>query len=121
MNIPHINIKSILYDLSEIIPKRYWNETKFLEWAVKGLYRVNTNPIYTERVKLLKVEDHRAQLPNDFKMIIQVAGRIGHTTAILEELQSTMGLSDVDITHMSNPTATATNVANALYGQLSTN
>jgi len=29
--IPYISIKSVLYDLSRIIPEAHWNETDFLE------------------------------------------------------------------------------------------
>lgn len=111
-NVPYISIKSILYDLSSTIPERYWNETEFLEWAHKGLRRVDSAAKYENAIKLTAVLEHKAAVPKDLRYIIQIAYKLDVSTIDIENLSNIMNLADVKwspaINHMEDPEALPT-------------
>jgi hypothetical protein len=49
-----------------------WDEDKMIEWAVKGLRKLNIPAKYEDVVTFLIVTDHAAQLPADIKYINQM-------------------------------------------------
>jgi len=73
MNYQYIPIDAVLYDLSLDIDPPHYNEHKFREWAIKGYRKLQSKDKYAEKVALIQVEDHKAQLPTDVKFINQIA------------------------------------------------
>lgn len=74
MNIKYTSIKSVLYELSLVIDDdRYWNETKATQWATHGLRQINIVDNLVDKVITLDVLKHKAQLPNDFRYLTQIA------------------------------------------------
>ena len=121
-NIKYTSIKSVLYDLSEVIPKRYWDETKFHEWAVKASMRINSHRMLEEAVDLFSVENHTGSLPVDLKYIIQCAVKVNATQSEIDELQSIMNLQDdgwnISYDHMDNPTGLPMKSLDAFFGHI---
>lgn len=116
-NIPYTSIKAILYDLSDLIPSRYWNEDSLLEWANKGLRRIGTAAKYQTALQLIPIIEHKAILPSDVKYLIQIAYKTDATASDVEAVQHIMNLDDVKwspaITHMEDPMGLATKAAEA--------
>lgn len=110
-NIPYISIKSVLYNLSEIVPKQNWNESLFLEWANQGLRRITTHSKYEDTAQLIAVSEHTASLPSDLRYITQLAYHTQSSAQDIEGLLHTMNLDSVKwspaINHMANPTGLA--------------
>lgn len=94
-NIPYISIKSILYDISLTVEEQYWNESKMLEWANKGLRKINTNARFESAVCVVAIEEHTANMPSDMKYLTQIAYK-KHLDAIdIEYFQEIMNLKDL--------------------------
>ena len=109
MNTKFVSIKSVLYELSTLIPEQHWNELHFLEWASKGLKRVKVPAKFQEVFCLLAVEDHKCTLPEDLKYIVQIVYNetdINNSDSV-EELKRIMNLDSVvwnpALNHMENP------------------
>lgn len=75
MTINYVPIKSVLFQLSTLIDDRYYNETFALEWAAQGLQKLNIIPKLEDKVFVTNIENHKAQLPEDFHYLIQIAYR----------------------------------------------
>ena len=73
----YVNIKTVLYDLSQLMEDRYWNESKILEWAVKGFRSLNIDEKFVEKVFKAEIDNHKVQLPTDVKFIIVVGVKDG--------------------------------------------
>ena len=73
MTTNYVSIRSILFDLSTLIDDRYYNETTALEWAAQGLQRLRVTPKMEEKLYVTNVVDFTANLPSDFKYLIQIA------------------------------------------------
>lgn len=71
--IPYISIKSVLYDLSTMLPETNWNESLFLEWAYKAMRKINLHEKYEHVVCLIPVQDHKAELPSELRYLTQIA------------------------------------------------
>jgi hypothetical protein len=69
----YISIKSVLYQLSLLIDERYWNETIMLELATKAARSMQLSSMLEEKVSLVELKDHKAQLPDCIRYLVQVA------------------------------------------------
>ena len=82
----YVNIKTVLYDLSQLMEDRYWNESKILEWAVKGFRSLNIDEKFVEKVFKAEIDNHKVQLPTDVKFIIVVGVKDGgKVTALVQQ------------------------------------
>lgn len=119
-SISYTSIKSVLYDLSTVVPEAYWNETNMLEWAYKALHKLNMHTKYHQAVAILQVESHKAQLPKDLKYLTQVVYKENFTQSDVEYFQELMGITDdswnATSLHMDNTTGLPTKAVNALLG-----
>jgi hypothetical protein len=68
-----ISIKSVLYDLSLTLDDRYYNENKMTEWLAHGYRKLDMAISLEPKSMRLAVNHHKANLPSDFKFLIQVA------------------------------------------------
>lgn len=73
MTSAYTSVKAVLFDISQLIDDRYWNEAKMLEWATKGLRQLNLEIKFETCVHKTTLVDYKASLPLDLKYIIQVA------------------------------------------------
>lgn len=62
----YISLKSILFDISQLVDERYWDEVKVTEWAAKGFRSLNITSKYKDHLCEVIVENHKASLPKDF-------------------------------------------------------
>lgn len=62
----YTSIKSVVYDLSQLIDERYWNEIRVLEWATKAYRSMGISSKYVTKLCKVVVEDHKGTLPKDF-------------------------------------------------------
>lgn len=69
----YISIKSVLFDLTSLIPEQNWNEDTFTEWAIKGFMKIAIHAKYENKVCTVPVVEHKATVPSDCKYIIQIA------------------------------------------------
>lgn len=106
MSTNYISIKSVLYDLSLLIDERYWNENKMTEWALKALRQVTTPLLLKDKVALLDVAQHRAELPCDFKYLNQIA-YTQSSTVLTDSVKYNLFLPNPELTTVlqSEPTA----------------
>lgn len=95
-NIPYISIKSVLYEMASLVPKRYWDETRFLEWAVQGLRRLEFTDKYVNSVAVLPIIDHIVSLPENIKYLVQVAYRPEKYQWSEDHLRQVLGLEKAD-------------------------
>ena len=117
--VPYISIKSVLYDLSRLIPESQWNETDFLEWATKGLRRTKIYNKLQSKVCYIALESHKATLPSDLRYLTQILYKafteVDQTD--IDEIRRSLDLNDVEwtpaIIHMDNPSGLATDIATA--------
>lgn len=95
MTTNYISIKSVLYDLSLVINERLWNENQMLEWAHKALRLLRTNAMLETKLALLSIENHKAQLPDNLKYLIQIMYKYTdnpvNTTDLILPPNSTLG------------------------------
>lgn len=115
--VPYISIKSVLYDLSRLIPESQWNETDFLEWATKGLRRTKVNNKLQPKVCYIDLESHKAQLPSDLRYLTQIVYKAyaEANQADIDDIRRSLDLNDVEwtpaIIHMNDPSGLATDIA----------
>jgi len=93
-NKAYTSIKSVLYDLSTLLPEEYWNETVLTEWAIKALRKINVHQKLEETSSFIYVENHKARLPKELKYLTQIAYKESFTEEELNRLQDIMGLTE---------------------------
>lgn len=71
--IKYTSIKSVLFGLSLIIEERYWSELNIMEWATAALRSMNIIPLLEDKVALIEICEHKANLPSDLKFLIHAA------------------------------------------------
>lgn len=86
MTTPYISIKSVLYQLAITIDDRYWNEKVMLEQATRALRQLKVGNKLVQKVSLLEIVDHKAQLPSDLCYLTQVAYKTSDVTIVDEDL-----------------------------------
>lgn len=79
------SIKSVLHDLSLIVPQQHWDDYKFYEWAVAASRLIRTYNSYDKKVTLIKVKDHKFTLPSDLVYIQQIAVYRGDVPENMDE------------------------------------
>jgi len=112
--IPYISIKSVLYDLSRLMPETHWNEVDFLEWATKATQKIKIPQKFEPCVHYIPLESHKATLPSNLRYLVQIAYLTEDLDSTnLESLKNIMNLASVEwspaIEHMNNPDGLATN------------
>lgn len=116
----YISIKSVLHDLSSLIPEDMWNDNYLYEWAIKGVRKLNLSPMLVDKVCLATLAEHKATLPEDMHSISQIGFRLNTTSNedITEYLQEIMGLTEDDpsTSHMANPLGLVEQVSQYLSG-----
>jgi len=66
-----INIRSVLFNISNLVPSTDYNEDIFLEWAFQALRLINSKNTLEQLTVELDITDHIVILPS-FKVINQV-------------------------------------------------
>lgn len=100
----YVSIKSVLYDLMTISDERQWNETNLTEWAFTALRKNKSDRIFTNKLALRKVIDHKTVLPDDCKYVYQIAYRKCSNLDIENDLKKAIGIDNIyfensNITH----------------------
>jgi hypothetical protein len=101
MNYKYIPIDAVLYNLSLDIAPPFYNEHKFKEWAIRGYRKLNLKEKFAEKVSLIQIVEHKAQLPEDVKYINQIAYKDNFTVED-QSILNVLGLGDVEQTYI-NP------------------
>lgn len=118
--ITYTSINNILADIHSMVDSVDWDEDKMLEWAVKGLRKINLPSKFEDVVIMLEVSGHVAELPSDIKYINQLFYS-ENTDLSREELISYIneGLGIVDTKanyyHMAYPTNLATKILDSKF------
>lgn len=73
MTSKYISVKSVLYDLSLTIDSRYYNEVRMTEWINKAARLIRSDQMLEGKLAVLQLTNHKAELPEDLKYLIQVA------------------------------------------------
>lgn len=68
-----VSIKTVLYDLSTVLPEQEFDRVLLTEWAHKALRKVNSSLKFESEVCLIDVDSHKGQLPSDLKYVVQMA------------------------------------------------
>jgi len=106
-----ISLRSVLYDLSTMVEEKHWNETIFYEWAAKAFLKFRVYDRYETCIKVVEVENHKAQLPSDTEMLLHVAYKQAITETDLTDMIRTLGLEDESwnpaVSHMEFPESLA--------------
>lgn len=76
----YTSIKSVLFSLSTLIDEKDWNETYFLEWAVKGSRKLNLIKSFVDKVCVLDIVNNGAQLPADCQEVTMIVVQNNPTT-----------------------------------------
>ncbi len=84
----YISASSILFDLSQLMDNRYWNETKMLEWVIKGYRSMKLEDKFVQKTFVGTLDSHKLQLPSDLKHIVVVALKNGDTIRALTPASS---------------------------------
>ncbi len=92
--VPYVSIRTVLYDISTMLDPKEWNEANMLEWAYRALRKNKANKIYTNKVALLDVIEHKFPLPEDLRYLHQIAYKICSTTELLEDIKESIGMTD---------------------------
>jgi len=117
--IDYISIDSILYDISNSLDEKYWEENKMREWATKGFFKLHNAKKYINKVVALSVVEHSSKLPSDAKIINQIIYKEDLTTdeELLKEIQDLTGIPDPDTNALSLST-TPLRIIEAAYPSL---
>ena len=70
--ITYTSMYNVMQDIHSMVDSVDWDEDKMLEWAVKGLRKLNIPAKYEDVVTFIEIKDHSAQLPEDIKYINQI-------------------------------------------------
>jgi hypothetical protein len=73
MNHKFISLKSVLADLSAMVPQDSFNETLFYEWSAQGLNKIRPNIGYRTCNAIVPIIEHTAVLPNNFQFLNSAA------------------------------------------------
>lgn len=73
MNHKFISLKSVLADLSAMVPQDSFNEILFYEWSAQGLNKIRPNIGYRMCNAIIPIVEHNAVLPNNFQNLISAA------------------------------------------------
>ena len=63
------SIKSVLYEVSLLLPEESYNEALFLEWATKAARKIGSETIFQDNVCNLVIDNHMTILPDDLQHI----------------------------------------------------
>jgi hypothetical protein len=96
MNFQYIPIDAVLYNLSLDIDPPHYNEHKFKEWAIRGYRKLNSIDKFAEKVSLIQVTEHKAQLPADVKYINQIAYKQSLNTTEDQALLDLLGIGETE-------------------------
>jgi hypothetical protein len=85
-----------------------WDEDRMLEWAVKGLRKLNIPAKYEDVVVFLSVKDHAASLPSDIKYINQLFYKADESLSddeLIAEINEAIGITEdkANYQHMAYP------------------
>lgn len=100
MNFQYVPIDSILYDISLTLEPPHYNEHKFKEWAIQGFRKLNSKDKFAEKVALVQITEHKAQLPTDVKYINQIAYKESLNTLEEQAILDMLGLGDTEATYI---------------------
>lgn len=75
MSRKYISIKSVLYDISISVEETMWEPNKAIEWVTNGLGRIETSKKFNDCLALLRIQEHKSELPEDVKYINQAVWR----------------------------------------------
>ncbi len=84
--IKYTSINAILSDIHSMIDSIDWDEGRMLEWATKGLRKINLPAKYEDVVTFVSVHDHVGMLPKDIKYINQMFYKLSDSSVTDEEL-----------------------------------
>jgi len=84
--IKYTSINAILSDIHSMIDSIDWDEGRMLEWATKGLRKINLPAKYEDVVTFVSVQDHVGMLPKDIKYINQMFYKLSDSSVTDEEL-----------------------------------
>lgn len=94
MNNSYIPIDSVLYDIALVIDDSSYNEHKLREWLIQGFRKFQAHDLYQKKLRIIQVEEHKAELPSDLKYIIQIGYKVSLNNSDLSELQRMMNLEN---------------------------
>ena len=118
--ITYTSIYNIIADMHSMVDSIDWDEDKVLEWAVKGLRKINLPAKYEDAVVMLDVKDHSTQLPDDIKYINQLFYKVTANESyndLIAEVNEGLGIVDTKANyhHMTYPDNLAKQVLNLGY------
>ena len=107
----YIPISSVLYSLSTLIDEKDWNDSYFLEWAIQGSRKLNLIKSFVDKICVLDIVEHIAQLPPDCQeitMIVVRSASSSSTTADEELVNDLLNLipSNSSYKYLTNSTLT---------------
>lgn len=88
------SIRSVLKDVSDAIPARFWqDESTVMDWLEKAAEKIGVEPQYENSLAFMKVEDHTVDLPKGLVALKQMAYKLDEelTEADLDQLQAIIG------------------------------
>lgn len=110
--ITYTSILSVVADIHSMVDSNDWDEDKMIEWALKGLRKLNLPAKYEDTVKFIEVIDHSAALPADIKYINQMFFKEDFTTYsdAVDKIREIISLTDNDTSteHVATPDSFAT-------------
>jgi len=83
------SIKSVLYEVSLLLPEESYNEALFIEWATKAARKIQPESIYQDTVCNLVIDNHTVELPSDLQhvnMVLLDMTTVTPNTNLLEEI-----------------------------------
>jgi hypothetical protein len=95
MNNSYVPIDSVLYDIALVLDDAHYNEHKFREWLIQGFRKLHVHEVYEKKLRIIRVEEHKAELPSDLKTIIQIGYKETLEASEISELQRIMNLENV--------------------------
>jgi hypothetical protein len=118
--ITYTSIYNIISDIHSMVDSVDWDEDKMLEWAVKGLRKLNIPAKYEDVVVMLKVTNHSTQLPDDIKYINQMFYTVSNDLSyeqLIGLVNESLGISEdkANYYHMAYPDNLAKQILNAGY------
>lgn len=95
MNHRFVSLKSVLADLSTMIPEDNFNEVLLYEWSAQGLNKIRPSLGYKLCNAVIPIVEHQAVLPNNFQTLISAAvlpaysdSEVAYYEGIIRELAS---------------------------------
>jgi len=81
----YVSIKSVLLNFTLDVDDRTFNENTALNWATSGYKKLRLEESLVPEVVQLQVVDHKAQLPSNFKYLVQVLEWTGSNQLCVED------------------------------------